>query len=179
MRKKELLAAIANADGIFREIMGRYAGLKGYLVFSSPFGQCELTGDLMKIAKEFPDMLMDTDTKREALKHLEKIQDREPDRKSQYPTEKRSEGDRRIKKGLRDPDRIADSLEVKGDTFVEIRFSKPVPDLIFQMQKDPLVSREHTPQTEASVRIVLGTIEELSRGRRNEGRGKNDINGKT
>lgn len=179
MRKKELIAAIANADGIFREIMGRYAGLKGYLVFSSPFGQCELTGDLMKIVKEFPDMLMDTDTKREALKHFERSQDRETDRKPEYLIKGKDERDRRIKKGSRDPDRIADSLEVKGDTFVEIRFSTPIPDLIFQMQKDPLVSREHTPQTEASVRIVLGTIEELSRGRRNEGQGKNDADGKT
>ncbi len=178
MRKKELLAAIANADGIFREIMGRYAGLKGYLVFSSPIGQCELTGDLMKIAKEFRDMVRDTDTKREALKHIEKTQDRESDRKPEYPIKGRDERDRRIKKGSRDPDQIADGLEVKGNTLVEIRFSTPVSDLIFQMQKDPLVSREHTPQTRASVRIVLGTIEELSRGKRNEGHGKNDFNGK-
>ena len=178
MRKKELLAAIANADGIFREIMGRYAGLKGYLVFSSPFGQCELTGDLMKIAKEFPEMVMDTDIKREALKRFEKIQNHDSGKKSESPVKERSERDRRVKKDSGDLDRITENLEVKGDTFVEIRFSKPILDLVFQMQKDPLVSREHTPQTPASVRIVLGTIEELGRGKRNEGQGKNDVNGK-
>jgi hypothetical protein len=53
-------------------------------------------------------------------------------------------------------------IEFKEDTFIEIRFKRPVLDLIFKMQKDPLVSQVHTPQTEASIRIVLGTLIELT-----------------
>jgi hypothetical protein len=52
-------------------------------------------------------------------------------------------------------------LDIKEDTFIEIRFAQPNLDLIFEMQKDPLVSQKHTPQTQASIRIVLGTLGEF------------------
>jgi len=52
-------------------------------------------------------------------------------------------------------------IEFKEDTFIEIRFERPIVDLIFKLKKDPLVSQVHTPQSQASIRIVLGTLEEL------------------
>ena len=61
-------------------------------------------------------------------------------------------------------------MEFKEDTFIEIRFKtdrllrifKMELELIFKMQKDPLVSQVHTPQTQASIRIVLDTLIELA-----------------
>jgi len=61
----------------------------------------------------------------------------------------------------RDLNTFKDNLFVKKDTFVEIRFSKQNLEQIYEMQKDPLVSQVHTPQSRASIRIVLGTLEEL------------------
>jgi hypothetical protein len=71
------------------------------------------------------------------------------------------------------PSMISDS-DFKEDTFIEIRFEWPVLDLIFKMQKDPLVSQVHTPQTRASIRIVLGTLRELAQRAENVGANKDE-----
>ncbi len=55
-----------------------------------------------------------------------------------------------------------EKLEFKEDTFIEIRFNRSILDQIFKMQKDPLVSQVDTPQSQASIRIVLGTLIELA-----------------
>jgi hypothetical protein len=47
-------------------------------------------------------------------------------------------------------------------------------ELIFKMQKDPLVSQVHTPQTQASIRIVLGTLIELAQRAENVGATKDN-----
>ena len=37
-----------NSTAIFEKIKGKYPNLEGYLVYSSPHGQCNLTTDLLK-----------------------------------------------------------------------------------------------------------------------------------
>jgi hypothetical protein len=49
------------------------------------------------------------------------------------------------------------------DTFVEIRFKALDYNIIDELRKDPIISLKHTPQTKASIRIVLGTLDELKR----------------
>jgi len=45
---------------------------------------------------------------------------------------------------------------------IEIRFKElKYDEVIWPLQQDPLVDRLRTPQTRASIRIVLGTIDEL------------------
>ena len=58
---------------------------------------------------------------------------------------------------------MLDKVELRDDTFVEIRFDEKKANLslIDELRKDELVSREHTPQTKASIRIVLGTLRDL------------------
>jgi len=58
---------------------------------------------------------------------------------------------------------MLDKVELRDDTFVEIRFDEEKANLslIDELRKDELVSREHTPQTMASIRIVLGTLRDL------------------
>jgi len=58
---------------------------------------------------------------------------------------------------------VMNRLEVKDDTIVEIRFTKANLDMIFELQKDELISRMQTPQTQASVQIVLETLKEIYR----------------
>ena len=46
---------------------------------------------------------------------------------------------------------------------IEIRFHVLRYALVWALQSNPLVDRELTPQTRASIRIVLGTLDHLSR----------------
>jgi ElaB/YqjD/DUF883 family membrane-anchored ribosome-binding protein len=52
-------------------------------------------------------------------------------------------------------------VEVIEDTFVEIRFNALDYNIVDELRKDPTISLKHTPQTRASIRIVLGTLDEL------------------
>jgi len=65
------------------------------------------------------------------------------------------------KKGKTGPKLTKEELDVKEETFIEIRFKEMMFDLIFALQKEPLVSQQYTPQRQASIRIVLGTIGDL------------------
>ena len=67
----------------------------------------------------------------------------------------------KIEKLSNDLNKFKDSIVVKKETFIEIRFSRQNYEQIFEMQKDPLVSQKDTPQGRASIRIVLGTLDEL------------------
>ncbi|PIR20585.1 MAG: hypothetical protein COV45_05140 [Deltaproteobacteria bacterium CG11_big_fil_rev_8_21_14_0_20_47_16] len=46
---------------------------------------------------------------------------------------------------------------------IELRFTSLAYELIWLLQKDPLVDRALTPQTHASIRIVIGTVINLSK----------------
>ena len=69
----------------------------------------------------------------------------------------------KIKQLKNDLSQMIDELVLRDDTFVEIRFDEKKVNLplIYELQKDELVSRMHTPQTKASIRIVLGTLRDL------------------
>jgi len=136
MNIEKLENVVENSNTVFKKIKEKHNTLSGYLVFSSPNGQCELTDNMEKILSEFPDMVHDSKVKNEAISLINKKLSIE-----QMLTKK--------------------ELDIKEDTFIEIRFAQPNLDLIFAMQKDPLVSQKHTPQTQASIRIVLGTLGEL------------------
>jgi len=49
-----------------------------------------------------------------------------------------------------------------GNTQVEIRFNDLKYDLIWKLQADNLVDRNLTPQTKASIQIVLGTLAQFA-----------------
>lgn len=161
MKKDDLMKAIEQANVTFKKLMVNYPGLKGYLVLSSPYGQCELTGDPVQILKDFPEMISDSTVKDKAIKLLETIQGMEVELKDANRGNMKAEIQKKIAKTS---ELLKDNLEIiefQEDTFVEIRFKTPILDLIFKMQKDPLISPVHTPQTQASIQIVLGTLREL------------------
>jgi hypothetical protein len=74
MKKEDLMKAMEQANITFKKVMVNYTGLKGYLVLSSPYGQCELTGDPVQILKDFPEMISDSIVKGKGIKLLETIQ---------------------------------------------------------------------------------------------------------
>ena len=144
-----LIMVIERAKHTMKALSDKYGNRKDYLVFSSRYGQCELTADAKKILSDFPEMIVDTQIKERALEFIktgQRTEGREKDNHSVQANYERS---------------LLGKLDFRNDTFVEIRFTDRKLESIFEMQKDPLVSQEHTPQTRASIRIVLGTLEEL------------------
>jgi hypothetical protein len=140
--------------------------LTGYLVLSSPHGQLQLTDDplqIVQILKEFPAMISESEFKDKGIELLEPIKELESELKYIPHGNRKTEIQKKIVAELNPLYPILKKLEFKKETFIEIRFKWPILDLIFKMQKDPLVSHIHTPQTQASIRIVLGTLGELYR----------------
>lgn len=140
MNIEELKIAVEKSNALFKSVKGKYNSLFGNLVFSSPDGQCNLTTDMGEIAKAFPTMISDSRQKEKVIGIV------------RASTSEKSKGNL---------SQIIDKLEVKENTFVEIRFDKVDLPLIFELQKDNLVSWEHTPQGQASIRIVISTLSEL------------------
>jgi hypothetical protein len=182
MKKEDLLTAIDQANITFKKIMVNYPGLLGYLVLSSPYGQCGLTGDPLQILKEFHTMISDSEVKGNVIKLLETI--RELENKYAARGNMNAEVQTKIDKASHLLNANVERMEFKEDTFIEIRFKtdrllrifKIDLELIFKMQKDPLVSQLHTPQTQASIRIVLGTLTELTTRVENFATNKDEIN---
>jgi hypothetical protein len=147
--KEQLITVVKKVNALFDRLMEKYPGLKGHLVFSSIHGQCDVTGDISEILKYFPEMICDSDDEINAIRLIGIIDQLKAAKKESSLSKQEEEA--------------INKLIFKDDIFVEIRFSKPDSNLIFEMQKDPLVSQKHTPQGCASIRIVLGTLDEIDR----------------
>ena len=156
MNATQLKSAVDKSNELFTKLKMKYPSLNGYLVFSSPYGQCELTTNAADILKSFPLMIVDSKQKVKGLQLWQKINDIEAENKKNVGNPKSSE------KFRLQLDDIVKNMEVKEDTFVEIRFKGTDYDMIFALQKDELISQEHTPQTKASIRIVLGVLRDLN-----------------
>jgi hypothetical protein len=161
MRIDELDCVAAKAKEAFNNIKEKYPKLAGYPVYSSPHGQCNLTTDMFEILKAFPAMIADSGQKERAVTLVQSIVSMEKEKKENI-TAKETVADK-IKQIKSDLTRMFDELELRDDTFVEIHFDEKKVNLplIFELQKDELVSCEHTPQSKASVRIVIGTLRDF------------------
>ena len=157
MNLSELETAVEKSTSLFKKLKDKYKSLFGYLVFSSPYGQCELTNNMADILNYFPRMITDSKQKDKGLQLLQKINDIEAENKKSSGNPKSTE---KLRQQL---DEIVKNLEVNEDTLIEIRFKGIDYNMITELQKDELVSQEYTPQTKASIRIVLGTIKNLQR----------------
>ena len=148
--------AVATAEQALKQIRGEFPGLKPYLVFSSPHGQALVGNSLAGILLEYPAMCMDTPALGEAkelVRALERLQINPSS--SQDPAKDRLRLEHRL--AALEPD-----IVFGDDVQVELRFESLKYEQIFALQSHALVDRERTPQTRASIRIVLGTLKELS-----------------
>lgn len=162
MNTEELKITVLRALDLFKMLRDKYPALAGDLVFSSPRGQCHLTTNVLGIFKLFPDMISDSPQKEKASGIVQGIVVLEKERKNATADVKEKISEK-IKKLTGEVNPLLDFLEFRDDTFVEIRFDvkKVNLSLIVELQKDELVSQEHTPQTKASIRIVLGMLRDL------------------
>ncbi|MEI7637669.1 MAG: hypothetical protein WCJ37_10215 [Syntrophus sp. (in: bacteria)] len=161
MKRDQLIAVIERADHIIRTLSNKYRDQKGALVFSSPYGQCKLTSDVKEILADFPEMIFESIDKKKAIEFIRTIKSLEGRKKDIHSAQSNQDISSKIDAEQSALKATLDNLEFLDDTFIEIRFEHPNLDLIFEMQKDPLVSQKHTPQTQASIRIVLGTLGEF------------------
>jgi hypothetical protein len=174
MKRKDLEKTVENAKAIFKKIKAKYA-LSGYLVFasppgSSPWGQCEITGNMTMLLADKKDnqdqealrnMIQDSIHKRKAIELIKQIAENEDNKKNSHSSKTKGNVDENIEKLKNDLSLHLEMLEMRDDVLIEVRFDRLLYDLIFALQKDSLVSQEHTPQTKASIQIVLGTVREI------------------
>ena len=144
----QLQIAVAAAKRRFDLIWKKYPGLKAYLVMSLPSGQTGIDSSPTQILSEFPAMVVDDDAKTSALVLLSRIEKSELQAATGPETE-------RVREQL---DRLASRLKYDEKCQVEIRFNDLKFDLVWKLQVDDLVDRDLTPQTKASICIVLGTL---------------------
>ena len=168
MTKEDLITAIDKAKSAFKTMMDNdpeLQELKGYLVLSSPHGQFQITDDpleTLRILKEFPTMISESEFKDKGIDLIQTIQGLEGELKNAAWGKTKTEIQKKIENSSNLLNANLQKIEFQEDTFIEIRFQRPILDLIFKMQKNPFVSQVHTPQTKASIRIVLCTLGEIS-----------------
>jgi len=151
----QLQIAVAAAKRRFDLIRKKYPGLKAYLVMSLPSGQTGIDSAPTQILSEFPAMVVDDNDKTGALHLLSLIEKLERQAATGPETE-------RVREQL---DRLASRLKYDEKCQVEIRFNDLKFDLVWKLQVDDLVDRDLTPQTKASICIVLGTLAQCERTR--------------
>ena len=151
----QLQIAVAAAKRRFDLIRKKYPGLKAYLVLSLPGGQTGIDSSPTQILSEFPAMIVDDSTKTSALDLLSRLKALE----SEATTGPERE---RLRQQL---DQLAPQLKYDGNCQIEIRFNDLKFDLVWKLQVDDLVDRDLTPQTKASICIVLGTLAQCERTR--------------
>jgi hypothetical protein len=157
----QLQVAVAAAKHRFDLIQKKYPNLKArlptgqaasYLVLSLPGGQAGIDSSPIQILDEFPALVVDDSVKANALNVRERLA-------SATATGPETE---QLKKQL---GQLATQLKFHEQCQVEMRFNDLKYDLVWKLQADDLIDRSLTPQTKASIRIVLGTIIQLEQQR--------------
>ena len=168
MNVEQLRLVVDEAGTITEEIGNNYPKLTCYPVFSYLAGQCDLTSDVRGILRKFPDMLHDSEEKSNAAIIIRKIAELEAKLKQANEIRNTTLRNNKIDSLTNDlqalmPElnQLTDCFDIRADIFIELRFEKPILEEIFKLQSDPMVSQHYTPQTKASVRIVLGTITDI------------------
>jgi hypothetical protein len=158
----QLQVAVAAANRRFDLIGKKHPDLKAklwngkaasFLVLSLPGGQTGIDSSPTHILSEFPAMVVDDSTKTSAQDLLSRLKQLELEATTSPEAE-------RLRNQL---DQLALQLKYDEQCQVEIRFNRLNYDLIWKLQADDLVDQDLTPQTKASIRIVLGTLAQFAR----------------
>lgn len=148
-----LAAAKNKAVQLTGDLRKDYPILKPYLVLTMKGAYVEADSSLSTILEKVPGLFHDNPSKTAALAHLQ----REP------PMELQEKGnEKKLERWKDNADRkfreLACGLRVLPDSLFEIRFGRLDYGEIQRMQKDERVDATRTPQTSASIRIVIGSV---------------------
>jgi hypothetical protein len=141
----QLKTTVDAAAAHFSLIRKKYPKLDAYVVFCIPGAQTSIHSSPGEIMKELSAMVVDSAAKTEAKALLKNLKDKDI-----------SEDDK--KKLTKEFNALSKDFLYHTTPFVELRFGNLDYDLIEQLRTDELTNRELTPQTKASIRIVLGTV---------------------
>ena len=150
---KGLEAAVAASKGIFAKLQSEYPDMRAYLVLAHHGQQTELTSNPIQILDDCDQMVAADEVKREALRLLAEKGRLETKGANQKAVQELSGKLTARGRGLR----------INPEVQVEIRFHTLRYALVWALQSNPLIDQALTPQTKASIRIVLGTLDRLSR----------------
>ncbi len=149
--------SVAAANRQFSRIKNRYPQLQGYLVLSLPAGQIGVGSSLSEKIAQLPDLFLDSAIRTEALNLVRDLRTLEKE-KENTDAGQRPKLNKRIGILSDRLEAIANDLIVDGKCRFELRFHHLDYDLIWKLQTDDLVDQKLTPQSKASIRIVLGTV---------------------
>lgn len=154
-----LAAAKRKAGQLAGDLRKDYPILKPYLALTMKGAYVEADSSVSTMLEKAPGLFDDNPSKTAALVHLQK----EP------PLELQEKGNEKKLERWKDAaDRkfreIACGLRVLPDSLFEIRFGHLDYGEIRRMQKDERVDAVRTPQTGASIRIVLGSVVDFVSG---------------
>jgi len=157
---EQLQTAVAKAKRHFGLLRDKYPDLRAYLVLSLPAGQTGIDSGPQQILAEFPAMIGDGPAKAEALALSSALRQLDwriaANPKSADLASKREQMSKRLAQ-------LLSQFTYVSHCQVELRFTDLNYDLIARLQTDDLVDCELTPQTRASIRIVLGTVATFGR----------------
>jgi hypothetical protein len=138
-------AAVKAARDRFAMLKAKHPTLKSYLVLAIPGKQTGNGSGAREILDDLPVLIVDDAAKAAFRQHLKSPPPKDAGEKAKKEWDDRCE------------ELVAD-LNYNGGVRVELRFDHLDYALIARLQYDELVDRELTPQTRASIRIVLGTL---------------------
>jgi hypothetical protein len=162
LRYEQVQVAVAAAKRRYDRLRQKYPDLdqkeypawKAYLVLSSPAGQVSVDASPREMLLKFPAVvLIDASIKTKALALVRRLKALEED----------SEAGPEIKQLMKQWDQVAPQLRYDENCRVEIRFHNLNYETIEKLQVNELVDRTLTPQTKASIRIVLGSLAHFER----------------
>lgn len=152
---EQLRTAVAAAIRQFESIQKKYPSLKAYLVLSMPSGQVEIGMPPAEILAIFRGMVIDDAAKAEGLELISRLKALKAQAEKGGETDQLKRQAAEAKQRLEE---LATHFKYDEKCQVEIRFKDLDYDLVWKLQADELVDRKLTPQTKASIRIVLGTL---------------------
>lgn len=165
MRISELNIPFANAQQILKRLKSKYPTLDAYLVVGTQYGQTELVSDGMKFLENIPSSFVDSKERKEALilfDIFKELDRRNRDLKNSYIKSMIEQCRVRLTALLQ-------TMEIMESVQLQLRFGQLDYELISQLKCDPLIDQALTPQTGASIKICLGSLQRLRTWKASDG----------
>lgn len=145
---EQLVQVVANAESRLAALREKHPKLGAYLVFFLRGDQIGIRSTGSEILKAIPKMILDGPPKAGLKTHLKKKPKKDAKESVQEAWREKLE-------------ELEKQLTYNPEGRVELRFPNLNYEIIDQLRTDPLVDQGLTPQTRASIRIVLGSLEGL------------------
>ncbi len=159
LNREQFLKAVERGQALLKELKKDYPELSLKPVFSrfGPYsGQCDLTTDFLKMLKEFPEMLIESEDKKRLQQLRRKIKEAKIENNKDNGIRLQRE-EREVLKKLLDPDFPI----YCGDVMIEYRPENLTYEPLRRLQQDARLPPRLN--TVGNIRVVAGSLEFLSK----------------